>query len=537
MPYNVIRKPYNMLDKIKVAIYVRLSDEDRDKQNDADVSRSIQNQKSMLISYAESNGWEIYKIYCDDDYTGADRFRPGFNDLLKDAENREFQIVLCKSQSRFTREMELVEKYLHELFPQWGIRFIGLVDNADTANKGNKKQRQINGLVNEWYLEDLSDNIKGVLTDRREKGFFIGAFAPYGYQKDPMYKGHLIPDPEAAEIVHQIFEMFASGMGKTSIARNLNERGIPNPTEYKRIKGLRWRRTNDTERSKLWHYYVIAEILINEVYIGNLVQGKYESISYKTQKCKPRPKEKWIRVENTHAPIIERELWDKVQKLIKQKSKPGWNGEIGIFAGKVRCQYCGYIMSRNRNTAHNSNYLRCNSRLLKADVCKGGFIGEVELTKVILEELNSMIKNYLDLEQAEKQVYIESSKEKKLISLDRELQTHLSKKQSVNDVIKSLYQDRVDGIISPEDFTELSESFKRDMELTKKRIVELEQEIHNLRNQEVNEKSKRELLESFANITELNRNVMDTLIDYIEVGKREGHYKNASVPVTIHWKF
>lgn len=155
--------------EIKVAIYCRLSEEDRDKRHEIDDSRSIQNQKSMLLSYAQTNRWTVYKIYSDDDYTGADRRRPAFNALLKDAEAGKFQVILCKSQSRFTRELELVEKYLHDLFPAWGIRFIGLVDNADTANRGNKKARQINGLVNEWYLEDLSDNIKEVLTDRRKK--------------------------------------------------------------------------------------------------------------------------------------------------------------------------------------------------------------------------------------------------------------------------------------------------------------------------------------------------------------------------------
>ncbi len=523
--------------EIYCGLYCRLSEEDRDKQNDSDDSRSIQNQKSMLISYAQSNHWKIYKIYSDDDYTGADRFRPGFNELLKDAEAGKFQIIICKSQSRFTREMELVEKYLHELFPIWGIRFIGLADNADTANKGNKKARQINGLVNEWYLEDLSDNIKSVLTDHRKKGLHIGSFAPYGYKKDPNFKGHLIPDAEAAEVVHQIFEMFASGIGKTSIARILNQKGIPNPTEYKRQKGIRWKRTNDTERSKLWQYFVISDILINEVYIGNMVQGRYESVSYKTQKCKPRPKEQWIRVENTHAPIIERELWDKVQALIKEKAKPGWNGEIGIFAGKVRCMYCGYVMSANRNTKSNKNYLRCNSRLVKADICKGGFIGQDELKKVILEELHGILGRYLDLDQAEKQVYLENAQEKKIAGLNREREMHVLKQKNVNDVLKSLYQDRVDGIISPEDFARLSDSFRKDLEDNRIRIEELEHQIKVLENQKIEEKSKREILEEYADITELNRNIINTLIDYIEVGKREGHYRNASVPVIIHWKF
>ena len=134
---------------MKVAIYCRLSDEDRDKLFEHDDSASIQNQKAMLIRHASSNGWVVHDIYSDDDYAGSDRRRPEFNRLITDATARKFDIVLCKSQSRFTREMELVEKYIHGLFPRLGIRFISLVDNADTDNKGNKKARQLGGLVNE----------------------------------------------------------------------------------------------------------------------------------------------------------------------------------------------------------------------------------------------------------------------------------------------------------------------------------------------------------------------------------------------------
>lgn len=166
---------------MKAAIYCRLSEEDRNKQFETDDSNSIQNQKTMLVQYTVEQGWELYDIYSDDDYTGSDRKRPEFNRLLADAEKRKFDIILCKTQSRFTRELELVEKYIHGLFPICVIRFISIVDNADTANKGNKKSRQINGLVNEWYLEDMSDNIRSVLTNRRVNGFHIGAFALYGY--------------------------------------------------------------------------------------------------------------------------------------------------------------------------------------------------------------------------------------------------------------------------------------------------------------------------------------------------------------------
>ncbi|MFV0394918.1 MAG: recombinase family protein [Coprobacillaceae bacterium] len=328
---------------MKCAIYCRLSDEDRNKQCETDDSNSIQNQKSMLIQYALDNNWEVYGIYSDDDYAGADRNRPEFNKLLVDAESKKFDIVLCKTQARFTRELEMVEKYIHGLFPIWGIRFIGIVDNADTEIKGNKKSRQINGLVNEWYLEDMSENIKSVLTNRRENGFHIGAFALYGYQKGPDNKGHLIVDEDAASVVKEVFKLYNSGYGKTAIARILNERGIPNPTEYKRLKGLRWRPPK-SENATLWKYHAITDMLTNEMYIGNMIQGKYGSISYKSKINKPKPKEQWIRVENTHEPIIDIELWDHTQSLIQEKTKPFKVGKIGIFAKKVTCMNCGYAM-------------------------------------------------------------------------------------------------------------------------------------------------------------------------------------------------
>ncbi len=228
----------------------------------------------MLLQYSIEQGWEVYNIYSDDDYAGADRKRPGFNRLLEDAKARHFDIVLCKSQSRFTRELELVEKYLHGIFPLWGIRFVSVVDSADTSNKGNKKSRQINGLVNEWYLEDMSESIKSVLTNRRQNGFHIGSFALYGYQKDPECKGHLIIDEEAAKTVREVFTLYAQGYGKTAIARMLNDRGIPNPTEYKRLNGMRYCQPLN-KNSTLWKYSAVSSMLKNEIYIGNMVQGKY----------------------------------------------------------------------------------------------------------------------------------------------------------------------------------------------------------------------------------------------------------------------
>lgn len=519
-----------------VAIYCRLSEEDRVKKNASDDSLSIQNQKSMLISYAELKGWKIYNIYSDDDYTGADRNRPAFNEMISDARAGKFQIILCKSQSRFTREMEMVEHYLHDLFPVWGIRFIGLVDNVDTAVAGNKKARQINGLVNEWYLEDLSENIKKTLTDRREKGYHIGAFCAYGYQKDPERKGHLIPDPEAAEVVHRIFEMYVGGMGRISIAKKLNDEGIPNPTEYKIQHGIRWNRTSSAPRSHLWQYYSISSILVNEVYIGNLVQGKYESISYKTHQNRPRPKDKWIRVEGTHEPIIERELWDKAQEIRLERTKAGWNGEIGMFAKKCRCMYCGYIMHSGKSP-NCGKFLRCHTHTLNKDACQGAFISFRNLEEIIIKELKEMIAKYLDYDAAENYLETENHAEQKKTQLKKSLTQVKHRLEKTEKAIKVLYTDRVEGVITLDEYKNLAADYLKDAEQYRSQIEIIQNSINELELETEEQISKKDLLMQFADITELNYDIVNTLIDYIEVGKRAGHYRHYDVPVIIHWKF
>ena len=382
----------------KVAIYCRLSEEDRGKSSVEEDSMSIQNQKSMLIQYASEQGWFVYDIYSDDDYAGSDRKRPEFNRLLSDAKTGCFNIVLCKTQSRFTRELELVETYIHGLFPLWGIRFVSIVDHADTANKGNKKSRQINALVNEWYLEDMSENIRSALTCRRKNGFHIGSFALYGYKKDPDQKGHLLIDEEAAAIVREVFTLYAGGQGKTAIARILNHRGVPNPTEYKRLNGLRYRQPS-SKTGTLWSYYSISEMLKNEIYTGSMVQGKYGSVSYKTKQNVPRPKNLWYRVENTHAPIIEKDLWVLVQTRLKENTRPFQNGAVGLFSGKVRCANCGYTMRSAKSRGR--HYLTCSTRHISSDACIGAFISTDNLEKLVLTQLNRLSDTLLDLEEME----------------------------------------------------------------------------------------------------------------------------------------
>ncbi len=517
---------------MKAAIYTRLSEEDRNKLNPNDDSNSIQNQKTMLIQYALEQGWEVYDIYSDDDYTGSDRRRPQFNRLLEDAKARKFDIVLCKTQSRFTRELELVEKYIHGLFPIWGIRFVSIVDNADTANKGNKKSRQINGLVNEWYLEDMSDNIRSVLTNRRQNGFFIGAFAPYGYMKDPDAKGHLIPDPEAAPIVQEIFQLFAQGYGKTAIARLLNDRGIPNPTEYKRLHGLRYQ-TQATHNSTLWKYFAISDLLVNQVYIGNMVQGKYGSISYKTKINKPRRKDQWIIVEGTHEPIIDQELWNKVQALIALKAKPFDTGQIGLFARKARCASCGYVMRSSKNRGR--HYLQCTTRHIASDACIGAFIPVNELEQIVIGELHRLSAEYLDRDELERSIEICGNLKAQRQQILADMAMYEKQIELCAKGIKELYLDKLKDILSERDFASLSADFSAEKQRLETALIAEEKKLAAVDQRIAAGDNRRELMERYLGLEHLTREMVDILIDHITIGRRDK--QTHAVPIEIHWNF
>lgn len=519
--------------QLRVAIYCRLSEEDRNKANPDDDSNSIQNQKTMLLQYALSQGWDVTDIYSDDDYTGSDRHRPEFNRLLRDAEKRRFDIILCKTQSRFTRELELVEKYIHGLFPQWGIRFVSIVDNADTANKGNKKSRQINGLINEWYLEDMSENIKSVLTSRRKNGFHIGSFAPYGYKKDPELKGHLIVDEEAAEVVREIFSLFAQGMGKTSIARALNDRDIPNPTEYKHRHGLRYKASKGSN-SGVWKYSAVADILVNPVYIGHLVQGKYGSVSYKSKINRPRPKEEWITVENTHEPIIDMELWNHVQMLVAQRARPFDTGKIGLFAKKVKCAYCGYTL-RSSKKDEDHRYLACSNRHVSRNSCEGTFISIKRLEGMVIAEINRLASDFLNLDELELRVEFNTNIQQRQAKIQSDITAYEKRISELTRGIRDLYLDKLKGIITEADYIDFSREFKKDKERLEANQKSAEAQLAEIEHQMQVGDNRKQIIEKYVHMEHLTREVIDALIDHIVVYKRIPKTRN--VPIEIHWKF
>ena len=519
----------------KVAIYCRLSEEDKNKLNPDDESESIQNQKSLLEGYVLANKWEIFDYYIDDDWSGADSDRPDWNRLLVDAENRKFDIVLCKSQSRFTRDMEVVEKYLHNKFLEWHIRFIGLVDNADTDNKGNKKQRQINGLTNEWYLEDISDNIRAVFDHKRREGKFIGSFATYGYIKDPEDSDKIIVDEEAAEVVKMIFNWYLDGYGVQAIATKLNRRNILNPTMYKRKCGLNFRLK--VENNSLWNKTTVKRILKNRVYIGDMVQGRYRKLSYKSKKIIEVPEEEWFIVKNTHEPIISEEMFNEVQDRIKKAPKSSGLGKAHIFATKLKCLDCGSNMNKGSSKYKDGtrfSYFRCKMYLLNTKNCSSHFITLNELEEIILSKLKNYISNYLDEESAIKSLSVETKIDNRIKSLKNELNRLSAYIDEQSEVIKSLYIDKVKGIITDDMFMNFSKEFNEEKESNISRKEDIEKQINSLM-EKANESDKwKETILKYKNVNKLTHTMVKELIDYIEIGEKN---ENGERIIRVHWLF
>lgn len=386
--------------KNKAAIYCRLSVEDYNKINKGDDSESIVNQKIILSDYALNEGWEIYQIYVDEDFSGLDRNRPQFNKMIKDAKNGLFDIILCKSQSRFTRDMELVEKYINRLFIVWGIRFISITDCIDTNVKGNKKARQINGLINEWFCEDLSENINTVFKKKMELGQYIGSFACYGYLKNGSDKHKLIIDEYAAKVVKLIFNYYLEGKSCSEIANILTLKKIHTPTVYKKMLGLNFYNPN-AERYNVdsWSANTVRSILKNRIYIGDMVQGKNKKLSYKSDKVVSVPENKWIVVESTHEPIISNNDFYAVQKMLKNHRRISYTSHESnknIFTGKIFCADCKSNMQRGSGMRNkNGFYMRCGLyHKSRNSMCTSHSISSVELESFIYQRLYEFFKKY-----------------------------------------------------------------------------------------------------------------------------------------------
>ena len=525
-------------DYLKVAIYLRLSDEDKDKTNKLDDSESIKNQRNLLLDEIRKNPkFKLVDEYCDEDLSGAGTYRPEFERLIKDCENGKIDIVLCKSQSRFSRDMEIIEKYIHNKFIEWNIRFIGLVDNADTNIQGNKKSRQINGLVNEWYLEDISNNIRSAFQTKMKQGEFISPFTSFGYEISKENNNKIIIDPVAAKIVKDIFRLYLKGMCFTGIAKYLNEKKIPSPSFYKYKKGSKLNIISNRPIEEIkWSANAIKTILTNELYIGNLVQGKRTTISYKNHKIIKKNKNNWIRRENTHEAIIDNKTFDKVQKYINERTKAGKNtGIVHNFSGKVFCLECNKYMKKKNSKLH--EYLSCSSVNNGYNDCiNKKSIRYDDLENVILKAINEKIKNYYD-EKILFKILANNTKNTMIneLSLLEKQKIECKKKLLENKrYLKSLYEDKVNKIITNEQFKELTINYTNNENFYTNQIKFIESKINLCKNKKFTINDNKNSFIKYKVIKKLNKLIVDEFIFKIYIGKLDENNKRI---IKIIWNF
>ena len=274
-------------------------------------------------------------------------------------------------------------------------------------------------------------------------------------------------------------------------------------------------------------------MLTNETYIGNLVQGKYESISYKTSINRPRPKEQWFRVEGTHEPIIDRTLWDRVQKMIAERAKPFKVGTIGLFAKKVRCASCGYVLRSSKSGG--KHFLQCPSRHYAKGACEGAFISVDKLERMVIAELRRLNAEYLDMDELERKVQFCTDLTERKQEIQDEISSYQGKINQFSKGVRDLYLDKVKELICEVDFIELSKDFTSQKERLESQVLEWQKQIAEIDVKIAVGDNRRELIEQYVNVEHLTREMVEILINKIMVGKRIEGTRN--VPIEIHWNF
>lgn len=384
---------------LETAIYIRLSKEDEGDKSESD---SVINQRIFIMDYIKNHKDLIfYNCYIDDGYTGTNFNRPAFKQLIRDIEENIIQCVVVKDLSRLGRNHIQTGYYIEEYFPNHNIRFISINDNIDKDYNFDSNQDDImlpmRNVINELYSKDISKKVKSAIKTKQRTGQFIGAFASYGYKKDSKDKNKLEIDEYASFVVKRIFQMFIDGKGKQAIAKQLNDEGILCPSMYKKHNGLNYHNGNRLEQTSYWTYSTICRILENEVYIGHMVQNR----SYRRMrgKAKVLPKEQWIVVENTHEAIIDMETWERAQNILRRKTKQmNLDQNVHIFAGFIECGDCGRAMVKIKRST--GIWYNCGSfNRYGNTVCFSHNISYDELEKIILNDLNIMIKSIKNLKK------------------------------------------------------------------------------------------------------------------------------------------
>lgn len=505
----------------EIAAYIRLSKED-EKKGEAE-SESIINQRELIKNYVERNNLGECKFFIDDGYSGGNFERPNFKNMIKEIEAGKIRTVITKDTSRLGRDFIETSHYMFKYFPEHNIRYIAILENFDTTNpNGVEDMIPFQTIINDWYLKDISKKIKSIRQNKMKQGLYMGSTIPYGYKRSKEDNCILEIDDYSSKIVKRIFNMRLEGMTPTMIARKLSEDKIEPPSIYY------GRNIKKTYTTYIWCLSTVKQILENQIYIGNLVQRKYDKVNYKSKKKIKLKKDEWIVVENCVEPIISKYDFEKVQEMKKNNIGTSQKKYDYLLKGLVICGDCGRTMTvrkrvtkrKNKNDYKETYYCCSNNIRYRHGVCSLHYFREEKLNDIVFDYLRNLLIKYSNKDKMEEIYNKEIDNIVVKVDIKKEKQKYEKKIETIKVALKDLYIDKTNSIISNEEFYELKEGLEKDKNEYLLKIEELEDLFkQNDVKKDSNDFEKK--IEDFLLLKNPSKQVIVELIKKIEIMKNK----------------
>ena len=493
------------------ALYIRLSKEDENEGP----SESVNNQQSLLNEFVQQHRLSVYDTYIDDGWSGTNFDRPNFQRMISDIEARKVNMVITKDLSRLGRDYILTGHYMERYFPEHRVRYISLLDGIDTGVDSTANDiTPFRAIMNDMYAKDISKKISSVKHDKQRKGLFIGGKPVYGYKMHPTEKNKIVIDEDAAPMVRRIFGMALEGVSCRKIAAQLNEEGVPTPATY-----CGWDFRRKGPYAGLWSSERISDMLQNETYIGNMVQGRTRKINYKSKKCIKQDRQNWIVVEGTHEPIIDQSTFDKVRVLVNSRKHTRCRTYDFLLKGLIFCHECGYPLATiNRKTAAGEDRLffvcRTYQRFTKAGVCTCHTIKEQTVTQAVVEKVREVCQLYLQADRLMPMAEQEVAKALAEADNEKEINALKSKISSLTAYLDKVYMDKLSGVLDETDFQRIYTKVKTDRAVLEQRLSQLDRPDYSPAEQA---DLAKKLVERFLETASTNRELLVSLIERVEL--------------------
>lgn len=524
----------------QAAIYCRLSQDD----GSLGESGSIQTQKAILTQYCQEHHMEIVDCYCDDGWSGTNFDRPAFQRMIGDIEAGRVNTVIVKDLSRFGREYAQMGLYIEHYFEEKGVRFLSLAENIDSSQGLNNLVLPFTNVINSLYARQASEKTKAAHRARAKNGMFLGSRAPYGYQKDPSDRHHLIVDPEAAEVVKEIFRMFADGIGYVRMTKILRERNILNPQAYFNQNNPDYYKHSDYWRKPFdWHATSVRAILNNPVYLGKLTFGKTKTKGFFDKRRVATEESDWIVVEHTHEPLVSQELWDTVHQMMKARRRENGSGHVQPFAGLVKCAGCGSSLNASYDKKK-GKYTGFSCWVYKnygKQRCTSHAIGWQTLNRLVLEDIrcNAQVAKLAAARYVGVLLRAKLEKEKgETVRAERELKKAEKRIGELDKILAKLYEDQALGKISEVRYQAMAPGYEAEQASLQERVSRLREQLAHTQEVQDNVEQFVPLIQKYTDIQELTPHILNELIEKIVVHEKKVEEDGSkSQMVEIHYKF